>query len=397
MTIPTPKTIANQATKRYVSPAITLDRPSKKTLNKDECLAFKLRSVPTEENSTTYELTVGFFKTGTPEEFLLFLQNLRKVFVGQNVTTGPNRYAIVRRLLQGDALAAFNRAALAHGTETMEHFKSSIEDLKCHVFPRKALANQKRYMRQFLRKPREMNVREFITRLVEMNEWLEEFPPANGNNKLPMDELMDIAEYAVPAAWHRVMIMHNFDSTIHSPQEFIEFCERIEFAEGTDKAVAKPPTDSKNGKGGQFRAKSSERGITKNNPPRKRSLKWCEYHQTESHDTGECKVILAQAKRMRGQWEASKSGDTNAVRNGFKKDPMKLNKEKLNDLKKDGYNSELRDLIRKTVNEALKVEKDKASLSESNNYEEGKEQYNIENFANINLSDSDEELDTDLK
>jgi hypothetical protein len=147
MTIPTPKTIANQATKRYVSPAITLDGPSKKTLNKDECLAFKLRSVPTEENSTTYELTVGFFKTGTPEEFLLFLQNLRKVFVGQNVTTGPNRYAIVRRLLQGDALAAFNRAALAHGTETMEHFKSSIEDLKCHVFPRKALANQKRYMR----------------------------------------------------------------------------------------------------------------------------------------------------------------------------------------------------------------------------------------------------------
>ena len=58
--------------------------------------------------STTYELTVSYFKMGTEEELLLFLQNVQKIFSGQNVTNGPNRYAIVRRLLQGDALAAFN-------------------------------------------------------------------------------------------------------------------------------------------------------------------------------------------------------------------------------------------------------------------------------------------------
>ena len=119
--IPTPKTV-RPATKRFVTPAINLDRPARKTLNKDDCLTFKLRSVPTDETSTTYELTVGYFKTGTAEELLLFLQNVRKIFSGQNVTNGPNRYAIVRRLLQGDALAAFNRAATQHGTETVEHF-----------------------------------------------------------------------------------------------------------------------------------------------------------------------------------------------------------------------------------------------------------------------------------
>ena len=76
--------------------------------------------------------------------------------------------------------------------------------------------------------------------------------------------IMDIAEYAVPATWQRTMLMHNFDPTIHSPQDFIEFCERIEFAEGTENKEAKPQTDSRNQKDGLLSAKSSERGENAN-------------------------------------------------------------------------------------------------------------------------------------
>ena len=36
--------------------------------------------------------------------------------------------------------------------------------------------------------------------------------------------------------------------------------------------------------------------------------KFCEYHNTTGHDTGECKVMIAQAKRMRATWEAKKPG-----------------------------------------------------------------------------------------
>jgi len=39
---------------------------------------------------------VGFFKTGMPKELLQFIQNVKKVFVGQNMTTGPNKYALLR-------------------------------------------------------------------------------------------------------------------------------------------------------------------------------------------------------------------------------------------------------------------------------------------------------------
>ena len=114
-------------------------------------------------------------------------------------------------------------------------------------------------MQRFLRKPRDMTVREFITRLVEINEMLTEFPPGAHEQKLPTDKLMDIAEYAVPATWQRTMMMHNFDPTIHMPQDFIELCKCIEFAKGTDSnnQEAKPQPDSKNHRNGLLHAKSS--------------------------------------------------------------------------------------------------------------------------------------------
>ena len=39
------------------------------------------------------------------------------------MTSGPGKYTLIRRLLVGDALTAFNSAAGAAGTETLEHFK----------------------------------------------------------------------------------------------------------------------------------------------------------------------------------------------------------------------------------------------------------------------------------
>ena len=150
---PTPKTVHDHGGKRFVPPVISLERPVESQKRKDQFLTFKLRSVPTEEASTTYDLSIPFFGNGSPEELLIFLNLLSKVFAGQNVTTGPGKYAIIRRLLTGDALSAFNLAATAAGNKTVDHFKAAVRGLISHVFPARALVLQKQYMRRYLRKP----------------------------------------------------------------------------------------------------------------------------------------------------------------------------------------------------------------------------------------------------
>ena len=298
--------------RRHLVPVIPLQRPESKELAKGECIAFKLRSTPTDPDSTTYELTIGYFGEGTPEELLVFYKNLMKVIVGQNVMNGPDKYLLTRRLLQGDALAAFDRAATSIGNETNPHFTETLQALIAHVFPNRALAMQKRYMRRVIRKPQGVTMRTFMARLNELNEYLTMFPPNQANQKLDDDEILDIAKFATPATWQKTMIMHGFDPVAHSANELVEFCERIEFTEAdTSQKETKSQADSKSGKKGtKSYAKSTDGGIAskkdgelKNNK-RKKSDKWCELHQTYGHDTGECKILLDQARKMRKTWAA---------------------------------------------------------------------------------------------
>ena len=119
-------------------------------LNKTHCLTFKPCSIPANENSSMYKLTVPFFCLGMPEELLLFIKSLKMVIVGQVIMSDPNQYMLAGHLLQGDALAAFKKAATAQTSETINTFKECLEDLKKHIFPQHALVNQKRYMQHFL-------------------------------------------------------------------------------------------------------------------------------------------------------------------------------------------------------------------------------------------------------
>ena len=96
---------------RYIVPIIGLERPEKPTLTKGEYVVLKCRTNPTEESSSTYDLPFPYYSTGTPEEWLRFERNLEKAFTGQNLTTGPQQYACLRRLLEGNALTVFDLKA----------------------------------------------------------------------------------------------------------------------------------------------------------------------------------------------------------------------------------------------------------------------------------------------
>jgi len=183
-----------------------LERPEVRDLEHGEYQRYKLRNVPEDENSPTYELSVPYFGTGTPEEWLKFKKNLEKVVVGQNVTGGPQRYVVARRLLEGDALASFDQAARLHGPETVQHFKRCLDDVTKHVFPKRALQTQKRYMRRFLRKPPTMKIREYVARVIEINDLLSQFPRAITGQEATLlqdDEILDLLELVCPTPGRR--------------------------------------------------------------------------------------------------------------------------------------------------------------------------------------------------
>ena len=69
--------------RKLVIPPISLERPmEKKDYAKGEFATVKLRNVPNDANSMTYDYQVPFFSTGTPEEWLKFKAKLNRVIIG---------------------------------------------------------------------------------------------------------------------------------------------------------------------------------------------------------------------------------------------------------------------------------------------------------------------------
>ena len=363
----------NKAIKSTISPAIPYQRPSKKEVNKEDLITFKIKANPDEDSSPQHSITIEPFSSGTPEEFLIFGSKVEKINKGLALAKGANQYALMRQLLQGDTLGAFNTFAEAAGDENEANYASTINALTKYIFPHRALAIQKKYMRRHMRKPFGVSIRQYKARLEEMRLYLKEFPDYTEAQAMDDDDLKEILEHAIPASWQKEMTRQGFEPINNTLNEFVEFCERMEVTESLSTSTGVKPNTNQNGgkyKAAKWQAKSSARG---NNTDKS---KYCVYHKTYGHDTGECKVILAQAKRMRGQWEASGIGHSN-------KKPYKpykpYNKTYKPYDKNNGNNSSfnkesLNNMICQAVNTALK------QANQAN--------YSIEEFEQLNMSDN---------
>ena len=160
-----------------------------------------------------------------------------------------------------------------------------------------------------MRKPKDMKIRDYVDRLQEINNYLVYFPVKDGEPPatiLPKEEMMDIFLFGIPNSWQKKIVELGFDSLAHTPQEFVEICERISYGESTDDGQKAKTKQSASNKGAKWQPNS----LSKNNSKRSdNAQKFCPLHKTHGHDANECKVLLAQAKRMSAAWEAG--GSTN--------------------------------------------------------------------------------------
>ena len=331
---------------------IPLERPKERKYQKHEYLSFKLKNQPTLATSSEYEFTMPFFSTGTPEETILMVSNIKKVFKGLNLTTGQAQFAIVDRVLKGDAHAAFSRFAGTHGAQTPGNMSQCLDDLIEHFLPKRALTYQKRAMRRFMRKPVDMTMRDFMSRLTEINAYLEFFPPFEPDQVLPSDEIVDIGEFAIPMSWQREMVLQGFEPADHDASDLVDFCDRFEQAE-----LNKP-------------MKSRSDKI-----PRKRKqadAKWCEICHMNNHNTEECSW-LAKSRKLKSDKPVDKTKYRSEAR---KYDKGKHHSQKSNAKKEQTFSvNEVKQMMGTFANQWRKKERE--------------ENHNVHNDTEEFFSDND--------
>ena len=293
-------------------PPIPLFKSEQKAYEKGKYMTLKLRSIPNDEHSPTHEIQVPYFKQGTCEELLEFLEKVHAVIVGQNMTTAAARFSFMRTILQGDAHAFFNQAALAEVHQTLDTFETCVQALTTHIFPQRALRKQKRYMRRHMRKPFDMPMRNYRNRVVELNNYLEHFPGDFDNDqKLDEEEIIDILEYGVPVKWQDQMVLQGFDPTEdgRTSQDLVEFCERLESTEpktsdGKPKATTTSNEDDGKQKGSKYKDsyKGDKKRKWKSEQGSHDARKYCTLHGVYGHDLNNCGEMKKQVAKLRGEF-----------------------------------------------------------------------------------------------
>ena len=74
-------------------------------------------------------------------------------------------------------------------------------------------------MRRSLRKPRDMSIREYVNRVLELNDQLASYPGTGDitdGTKLPEDEILDLLEFGIPNTWQKAMLLQDFDAQVHT-------------------------------------------------------------------------------------------------------------------------------------------------------------------------------------
>ena len=292
-------------------------------------LQFKVWSDPTDtENSMGHKVTLSCYSTNgsnSPERFCKFKESLDDLIKGQGNGDNPSAInQLILQLLVDDALQAYKTAtelALEGNTRKkiskpiIEEGLASVTDL---VFPKGARQLQARYLRRSISKPRKMTAGGFVSRVQTINRYFKYFPGMA--RIMPDDELVEILLAATPNKWQTELHRQGFQFETCTVVELKERLERMETCEHLSGESTSSSSQNRQGQGGRqdnssgsfngnaARTQRGRRGNKRRNNGNDNDEKVpCMLHGTTDHTTEECKVLKAQAKRMRGAWDTNRT------------------------------------------------------------------------------------------
>ena len=98
-----------------VNPCIPLNHPEKDNLESSEYIDHTCHNTLGNSTSGKYVIKITRFDSGTPEEWIVFVDLVQKAIVGQNVTNDPSMHKCMEGVLKGDAKAKFTQQAYLVG------------------------------------------------------------------------------------------------------------------------------------------------------------------------------------------------------------------------------------------------------------------------------------------
>eukprot|EP00957_Ditylum_brightwellii_P055691 4219721-Ditylum_brightwellii.AAC.1 len=127
---------------------------------------------------------------------------MTQVIKGQDIHDGDAAYLLVKSLLKGDTLQVFKNEEMSQDIKDGPNFTKCLAAVMEHVFLKKAYKTQKKYL-QNIRKPLALGLREWILRMIKLNNYLESFPVPDRvtAKKISREEFVGVLEDGIPYQW----------------------------------------------------------------------------------------------------------------------------------------------------------------------------------------------------
>jgi hypothetical protein len=360
-----------------------------------------LSTEPGNLNGKTLNKEFKIFRTGSPEEWILWRRDFNEVCVGMNITSGANHNRMVRQLLSDEPLKEFERLLATFATETVANCNRALDAVAVQIFPNNAYAKQKKYLRQGMWKPRALTIRSVYTRVCELNDQLLSYP--NQTGALPVDELKSAFINLCLPEWQQEFLKTDINEYGSTWEEILSKAEALETAENAvaERAPAK-------------RALEEGEVATATNPsPIKKAKKatdksqgpfFCKIHGAgQGHNTyppNGCKVVQGMIDGLKNEKQGFRKPNTQF---SSQNNNQQNTKPTWTDRKRPAtsYSTEqLKDIVRMTKKKVMQKAKTKfqAQLQddlntmefEENNTQDRAKMHEMESFMNTLIEDSDE-------
>lgn len=230
-----------------IIPFVPVSKDSK--MDKQEFVEVTLRANITskaKDLGSIVKKTVRKYIHGSIEDLLVWKNEMEEVMRSKLVSDPVLKFGMVELLLSRDPLATFREirmnvcmpVSVDEDSEPVENEGTFSSTMRCfyhHYFP--ALGNsarhQKKYLTQFLRKSRGVQIKQMIAHLKQINSYLIHFPKPD-NVMLDEASVVEAACNLSPTKWHNDMAKMVFDPTDHSLEELHTILKRIEMIEVTE-------------------------------------------------------------------------------------------------------------------------------------------------------------------